>query len=183
MTEQEVLDQLDLLDTTKAYGVDQLSPRLLKEGKQQLAKPLCRLFNMSLERSIFPKMWKQANILPIYKKDDKSDCGNYRPVSLLCTNSKIFERIIFKHVYNFFIDNSLISVWQSGFLPGASTVTQLIEMYHRFCQAVSDRKESRVVFLDISKAFDRVWHLGLLAKLKQNGIEDGLLTWFTSSQS
>ena len=92
----------------------------------------------------------------------------------------MLERIVFKHVFNHFRDNFLISVWQSGFLPGSSTVTQLIEIYHHFCKAVSDGKEIRVVFLDISKAFDRVWHKGLLYKLKKWGIGGPLLEWFES---
>ena len=71
----------------------------------------------------------------------------------------------------------MISVWQSGFLPGVSTVTQLIEIYDHFCKAVSQGKDIRVVFLDISKAFDRVWHAGLLHKLKKHGIKGRLLSW------
>ena len=68
-------------------------------------------------------------------------------------------------------------MWQSGFLPGRSTVTQLAEMYDLFCKAVNSGKEIRVVFLDISKAFDRVWHKGLLFKLKSCGITGKLLEW------
>jgi hypothetical protein len=71
----------------------------------------------------------------------------------------------------------MISVWQSGFLPGVSTITQLVEIYDQFCHAVSHGKDIRVVFLDISKAFDRVWHDGLLYKLKQHGIKGKLLAW------
>ena len=162
VTEQDVYDQLMLLDTSKSYGVDEISPKLLKEGRDILFRPLCKLFNLSLQSCCFPSLWKKANILPIHKKDDRDICSNYRPVSLLSANSKMFERIIFKYVFNFFKENFLISVWQSGFLPGSSTITQLIEMYHKFCHAVSDGKEVRVVFLDISKAFDRVWHRGLI---------------------
>jgi len=113
------------------------------------------------------------------KKGAKNILGNYRPISLLSINSKIFEKIIFKYVYNHFKDNFLISIWQSGFQSSMSTVTQLTELYHQFCSAVSEGKEIRVVFLDISKAFDRVWHKGLLWKLKQFGIRGILLDWFS----
>ena len=152
--QQDVLDQLVMIDTTKSYGPDEISPKFLKEGKDLLYEPLCTLFNLSLQHSKFPSSWKVANTMPIHKKDDRDICGNYRPVSLLSAMSKIFERIVFKYVFNHFQEKFLISVWQSGFLPGSSTITQLIEVYHKFCEAVYHGKEVRVVFLDITKAFN-----------------------------
>ena len=142
-----------------------------------IARPLARLFNLSLTTGIFPAIWKKANILPIFKKDDPSITTNYRPVSLLSRISTIFERIIFKHMFNYFRENFLISIWQSGFLPGSSTITQLLELYDQFCRAIDERKEVRIVFLDISKAFDKVWHKGLLHKLGKNGITGRLMSW------
>ena len=115
--------------------------------------------------------------MPIFKKAENFITTNYRPVSLLSILAKVFEKIVFKYMFNHFRDHFLISIWQSGFLPGSSTITQLTEIYHQFCKAVSDGKEIRVVFLDISKAFDRVWHKGLLHKLKLSGITGGLLSW------
>jgi hypothetical protein len=175
--ESEVMDQLNNINTKKAYGPDGLPPRLIKEAKRVISKPLTMLFNKSLSTASFPELWKRANVLPIFKKGAKNIMGNYRPVSLLCVNAKIFEKIIFKHLYNHFKDNFLISIWQSGFRPAMSTVTQLIELHHSFCNAVSNGKEIRVVFLDISKAFDRVWHKGLLWKLKKFGIQGALFDW------
>lgn len=180
VTEQDVKDQLHILDANKSYGHDNISPVFLKQSKNSLVKPLTLLFNSSLSKSVFPHNWKLANVLPLYKKGSKNLLNNYRPVSLLCSLGKILERIVFKYVFNHFRDNFLISIWQSGFLPGSSTVTQLIEMHYQFCKAVSENKEVRVVFLDISKAFDRVWHKGLLYKLQKWGICDPLLSWFKS---
>ena len=74
----------------------------------------------------------------------------------------------------------MITQYQSGFLPGVSTVSQLTELYHSFCQALSKKDEVRVVFLDISKAFDKVWHKGLIFKLRQTGVSGGLLNWFSN---
>jgi hypothetical protein len=176
--EQDVKDILSTINVTKAYGPDNLSPRIIKEAGNTIVSVLTRLFNLSLSKGIFPKLWKRANVLPIFKKAEQFFATNYRPISLLCILAKVFEKVIFKYVFNYFRDNFMISMWQSGFLPGVSTVTQLIEIYDQFCRAVSHGKDIRVVFLDISKAFDRVWHTGLLHKLRKHGIKGKLLAWF-----
>ena len=175
---QEVRDLLSILDVNKAYGPDAIPPILLKEGAPVIADSLCKIFNASLDQKTIPTLWKEANVLSLFKKGSASDVGNYRPVSLLSSVSKILERIVFKHVFNHFRDNFLLTVHQSGFLPGHSTITQLVELHHSFCKAISDNKEIRVVFLDISKAFDRVWHNGLIYKLRKFGIAGPLLNWF-----
>ena len=175
---QDVKDQLQCLDTTKAYGPDGISPKLLKEAAPVIADSLCKLFNASIQQGKIPLTWKQANVIPLFKKDKAELVGNYRPVSLLSILSKILEKIVFKYVYNFFKDNFLISIYQSGFLPGRSTTTQLTELFHIFNQHVSDGKEIRVVFLDIQKAFDCVWKKGLIYKLQNYGIKGKLLAWF-----
>ena len=82
---------------------------------------------------------------------------NYRPISLLNYVEKFFERLVYKQVFHFLRDNLLITVYQSGFMPGDSTVNQLVQVYHLLCEAL-DKKDVRIVFCDISKAFDRVWH-------------------------
>ncbi|MCP3900406.1 MAG: RNA-directed DNA polymerase [Desulfobacteraceae bacterium] len=178
ITTKDVKDQLQCLDTSKAYGPDGISPKLLKEGGSALAKSLTELFKLSLHLHKVPKIWKQANVIPIHKKDSANLCNNYRPISLLSAVAKVMERVVFKYVYNYFKDNFVISLFQSGFLPGRSTVTQLIDVYHAFTKAVDEGKEIRVVFLDISKAFDRVWHKGLIYKLQKCGIKAPLLLWF-----
>jgi hypothetical protein len=150
---------------------------LIKEGRIGIVKILTKIFNKSLQLSKFPAIWKKANVLPIYKKAEKFITSNYRPVSLLSILAKVFEKIVFKYLFNYFRDHFLISIWQSGFIPGSSTITQFTEIYHQFCKAVNNGKEIRVVFLDISKAFDRVWHRGLLHKLKKCGISGRLLEW------
>ena len=89
-------------------------------------------------------------------------------------------RLVFKYPFNHLRDNNLLSSLQSGFIPGDSTVNQLIFLYNTFCQALDSSKEVRAVFCDISKAFDRVWHAGLLLKLKSAGVAGSVLTWFKS---
>ena len=94
--------------------------------------------------------------------------------------SKLFEKIIFKHLFNFLRDNDKISLKQSGFIPGDSTVNQLVHLYHLFAEALDNKKDIRITFCDISKAFDRVWHKGILYKLKKTGISGNILKWFES---
>jgi hypothetical protein len=179
-TEKEVYDIIKSIDPSKATGPDGISPKLLYEAAHSIVPSLTRLINMSLLLSKVPQKWKLANVIPLFKSGDKSSVNNYRPVSLLSCASKILERIVFKHLYNYIRDNHLISPHQSGFQPGDSTVNQLSFLYHTFCEALDKKKDVHIVFCDISKAFDRVWHDGLLYKLKKFGIYGSLLQWLAS---
>ena len=177
ITELDVSSVLQSLSTGKASGPDQINNRVLKELAFQLASPLCSLFKYSLQIGKVPKHWKLANVCAIHKKNDPQLVSNYRPVSLLSCVSKVLEKIIHKYMFNFFVSNNAISSLQSGFVPNDSTVNQLSYIYHTFCQAIDDGKEISAVFCDISKAFDRVWHKGLLHKLIRNGITGSLYNW------
>ena len=179
-TPTEVEDILNSLKLDKASGPDNVSNRILKEVAGPLSNPLSDLFNYSMSKRVCPNIWKEANVSPLFKKDDPSLVGNYRPVSLLSTIGKVMEKIIHKHMFNYFKDNQIITCLQSGFVPGDSTVNQLVDIYNTFCKALDEGKEVRAVFLDISKAFDRVWHKGLLFKLKQGGIKATLLDWLSN---
>ena len=178
-TSYEVEQTLKSLPLGKAAGPDLINNRLLKELAQPLSIPLCDLFNFSLRNGKVPIIWKQANISPIHKKNDQSDVSNYRPISLLSTVGKALEKLVHKHIFNFFRDNHVITTLQSGFVPGDSTVNQLIDIYNTFCRALDEGKEVRAIFCDISKAFDRVWHKGLIFKLQSAGISGTLLNWFS----
>ncbi len=180
LTEAETENILSSLPLGKASGPDGINNRVLKELKSELAIPLTDLFNTSLRRGYFPNVWKEANVCPIFKAGDPSIASNYRPISLLNTISKVLERAVFKYLYNHFKDNNILTPLQSGFVPGDSTVNQLTFLYNTFCRALDDGKEVRVVFCDISKAFDRVWHTGLLLKLKAAGVINNIHDWFTS---
>lgn len=175
----EVEDILKTLKTGKAAGPDSIDNRLLKELSRPLSTPLTDLFNFSLAKGKVPSLWKQAHVTPIFKKNDPSDVANYRPISLLNTIGKVLEKIVHKYVFNFLNDHHVITALQSGFVPGDSTVNQLVDIYNTFCQALDEGKEVRAIFCDISKAFDRVWHKGLLFKLHSVGISGSLLQWFT----
>ena len=112
-------------------------------------------------------------------KNKKQLIENYRPISLLFVCGKTLERIIYNKMLEFFSENELISHNQSGFKPGDSCINQLLCITHYIYQSLDDGLETRGVFLDISKAFDKVWHKGLLFKLKQNGISGNLLNVIT----
>ncbi len=165
---------------SKASGPDTISPRMLREAANELSQPLSNIFNQLVSTGQFPQTWKIANVTPIYKKSNPADPTNYRPISLLSCLGKIMERCIHKHLYNYLITNNLLTEYQSGFRRGDSTTNQLVYIYNDICKALDDGKEIRVVFCDISKAFDRVWHRGLLTKLSSIGIDGALHKWFSS---
>jgi hypothetical protein len=97
--------------------------------------------------------------------------------NFVITNCKVFERVIFEYIYNFLIDNSLIYKYQTGFMHKHSIVHQLIEIYHSICLALENHEIICSVFCNISKAFDRVWHKGLIKKSEGYGITGNLLHW------
>ena len=180
ITNQEVFDVLTILNVSKSCGPDSINPRLLKEGAQYLQIQLTYIFNASLSHCRFPNAWKKANVTPIHKKNERTLPNNYRPISLLSTMGKSMERCVHKHIYNYVMDDNLITPFQSGFTCNDSTKNQLLCLCQLFCEAVDSGKEVRVVFCDISKAFDRVWHRGLLLKLSSVGIKVKMLQWFSS---
>ena len=138
------------------------------------------MINTSFRLGQYPSAWKLANVLPLFKKDDRQLKTNYRPVSLLPSLSKICEKVAFFHLFNFLSKIGFFYRFQSGFRPGDSTVMQLVYVVHKIYEALEEGSEMRAVFLDISKAFDRVWHRGLIARLRSIGIEGSLLNWFVS---
>ena len=108
-------------------------------------------------------------------KGDKQCVKNYRPISLLPIVSKIFERILYNNTYNYLMDNNFISQSQSDFKRGDSCINQLISVTHDILNSLDEGLEVRGAYLDISKAFDKVWHKGLICKLQQNGSSVELL--------
>ena len=115
----------------------------------------------------------KANVIRVHKKGNKQLVSNYRPVSLLPICSKVFEKLIFDCIYDFLDQNCLLKANQSGFRPGDSCIHQFIAITHNIFTVFNANPslEVRSIFLDLSKVFDRVWHKGLICKLKNTGID------------
>jgi hypothetical protein len=125
-----------------------------------------------------PKVWKESNVCPIFKKTDRTLISNYRPISLLSCVGKIQERIVYRHLYKYLIENNLLTWKNSGFKELDSAINQLLFITDNIHKALEAGKEICMVFLDVFKAFDRVWHSGVLNKLRCMGVEGKLFDWF-----
>ena len=160
---------LHSLKTDKASGPDGVPPRFLKEFAEELAPVLCRLFRLILISCTYPSSWKHALVQPVPKKGDCSNPSNYRPIALTSAVAKVFETLLNSHFIKHLESNNLLSDHQYGFRKARSTGDLLSYLTHTWSSSLRDFGESFVVALDISKAFDRVWHKALLAKLPAYG--------------
>ena len=178
LTPSDVKTILDDLNQSKAVGPDLVHNKILTACSSVIAEPLAYLFNRSLAEGIFPSIWKTAHVSPIYKKGERNKCNNYRPISLLSCVGKVLEKCVQSHLLTYLSENNLITPSQSGFLPGHSTIYQLLNIYDDLCKCLDQGSAAQAVFFDISKAFDKVWHKGLIKKLEGIGVRGGLLCWF-----
>ena len=182
ITDNDILLLIRKLNPNKASGSDGISAQMLLVCDESVVLPLKIIFKNILETSVYPDMWKLADVTPIFKKEDKQLVKNYRPISLLPICGKIFEKLVFNSLYTYLSSNNLITKNQSGFIPGDSCTNQLLFLINEIHEAFENKSslEVRAVFLDISKAFDKVWHEGLLFKLRRNGVSGKLLKFFES---
>lgn len=163
---------IDDLAPKSSSGYDGISTKLLKTVKNVLISPLTIIVNQMLNTGIFPDKLKIAKVTPVYKKDDETLFTNYRPISLLPTISKIFEKVIFKQIYNYFHMNKLFFNAQYGFREGHSTELAALELVDRITLDMDNMKTPISIFLDLSKAFDTLDHHILLEKLYYYGLRD-----------
>ena len=139
--------------------------------------PLKRIFKESLKNDALPEAWKTANEVPVHKKEDKCLVKNYHLISLLPIFGKIFERVTYSSPFNYFMSNKVFTPCQSGFVLGYSRIAQLLTIIHKIQTkfGVNPEVDVRGAFLDISNAFDKVWHDSLLYKLKPYDVKVQLL--------
>ena len=180
ISEDDINQHLRNLDPNKSTGADKISSRLLRECKEELRLPLKILFNRSLSEGIVPSHWKCANVTPIFKKGNKSEAGNYRPISLTSVVIKILEKIIRDKITAFLDKFRLILNTQHGFRNNRSCLTNLLEFFNYIFSNYDERIPSDIIYLDFRKAFDTVPHERLLIKLKAHGIGDKLCAWIKS---
>ena len=168
------------IDEKKSVGLDKIPNKLLKMAADVIAPSLTEIFTKSIHTGIFPNEWKEARVSPVYKNGAKHDPSNYRPISVIPTVSKIFEKIIFDQLNKYFNDNNLLTTCQSGFRSLHSTVTALLEATNSWSVNIDNGLINGVVFIDLKKAFDTIDHQIILQKLENYGIEHNSLKWFES---
>ena len=152
--------------------VDGLSPKILKETVVQISKPLAHVFNMSLQEGIVLVEWKEANIIPLFKKGSRN-----KPVSLTSVICKLLETIIRDHMMDFLVKHKLINTSQHGFLKARSCLTNLLCFFEEITKWVDDGSPVDVIYLDFQKAFDKVPHQRLILKLKSHGMGNSIINW------
>ena len=176
-TENSILKVLENINIYKTPGPDGIAPRVLKETKNEICKPLSIIFNKSLNSGKIPRDWKLANVTPIQKKGNKAQPCNYRPISLTSIVGKIMETIMRDKLVNFLEENSLIKNSQHGFRNKRSCLTNLLDFYNDVFNIYDESKAVDVIYLDFQKAFDTVPHNRLLSKLNSHGITGNFQLW------
>ncbi|KAK9879321.1 hypothetical protein WA026_004174 [Henosepilachna vigintioctopunctata] len=152
----------------------------MKACLEEVAKPVTFIINNSLKYGIFPEELKSAIVKPIYKKGDKEEMENYRPISLLPAFSKLFELVISKQLISFLSQHSILSTSQHAYIKGYSTQTAIYEFIANIVHALEDSDIAIGLFLDLSRAFDSLNHGYIFKKMEQYGIRGTSLEWFKS---
>ena len=177
---QTVYNHLIKLNVKKSTGPDLISPKFLKMTAGIITEPLTYIINLSISNGQFPEKWKLAKVIPIYKTGDPELCENYRPISILCTLSKIIERHIHDHLYSFFNKYKLLCDNQSGFRAHHSCQTALTKIIETWLSSIDEGKFVGCAKLDFRKAFDTINHQIILDKLKIYKFSNLSLKWIDS---
>ena len=180
LTETQVSDKLKNLDPSKSPGIDAIHPKLLKECHQELAKPICKLFNESLASGKLPDMWKLAQVTALFKKGNKKASSNYRPVSLTVVLCKVLESFIRDIIVSHMEQNKLFVDNQHGFRSKRSCATQLLEVIEEWSDILDRGGNIDCIYLDFAKAFDTVPHQRLLLKLNAYGVRGNIHKWISN---
>ena len=178
-SEDEVIKIIGSLEN-KSARLDSIPVFIYKNINEVIAPIICDLFNSSIMEGNFPEILKIAEILPIHKSGPRSNLNNYRPISLLSTLSKIFEKLMCTRLKNHLFFNNVLHDNQFGFRTNCSTSDAIAQFLDGCYDSLNCRKVTVSVFLDLSKAFDTLDHKILVQKLYHIGIRGALLEWFES---
>ena len=173
----KIAEKLKNLKKFSAPGPDNIRSCIYIELADVISIPLSIIFHKSISTGIVPEQWKEANVTPIFKKGSKSEPGNYRPISLTCIACKVMESLIKDTVVDHLTENELIFPSQHGFMKKRSCLTNLLEYLETVLNYVDNGHSVDVVYLDFSKAFDKVPHRRLSHIMKAHGINGIILTW------
>ena len=179
-TSASIGKMIDNIKSNVATGHDDISAKIIKDAKPTLVPILMKLVNLSYEVHTFPDCMKIAAIKALHKKEDKNDFANYRPISILPTISKVFERSATAQLVHHLETNNIINPSQHAYRKGHSTITCLFEVVNHLYKLIDDKKIAAVISLDLSKAFDSINHNLLINKLSTMGISEGALLWIKS---
>ncbi|GFW87221.1 probable RNA-directed DNA polymerase from transposon BS [Trichonephila clavipes] len=165
------------LKSSKSPGIDLITNRILKSLLTKFIIFIALLFNMLLENCYFPKSWRMAVVIPILKPNsDYSNPQNYRPISVLCSLSKAYEFVILIRLNHHCLARDIIIIpEQHGFVTKCSTVAQLLRVTELVRTGFQNHQTMGMLFLDIAKAFDKIWHDGLISKMMRLGFSDQIL--------
>ena len=180
ITKPGILKLLLNINPKKADGPDGIPGRFLKMCAHELVDVYQILFQASLDQGTVPSDWKEADVMPLFKKGDKTNAGNYRPISLTSLSCKLLEHVVHTNIISFLEEFHILDDAQHGFRKNRSCVSQLIAVVKDYADCLKNKKQIDAILLDLSKAFDKVDLNGLILKLEHLGIRNSLLSWTKS---
>ena len=179
----EVKRVITELKSKHSCGLDGISTRILKLCPDNIALILAHIFNLSLSEGVFLKAFKQAKVIPVFKKGSTYDVNNYRPISLLPVMSKVLEKLVYTRLVSFLNRKGFFHEMQFGFRPNHSTSHATTLLIENITEAFEAKQAMVGVFLDLSKAFDSIDHDILQSKLFHYGIRGIPYDWFKSNST